>query len=187
MDSLKRGEQIGLKNIFNHYYKYLWVTASNYVVDQNVAKDITQDVFYELWKKRESINVQTSLKAYLRRAVVNRSLNKIKSDKKYSFGDEGMDEGQADTSSDLQGKIEASELQQVINSAIESLPEKCRMVFSLSRFESLSHQEISEQLGISKKTIENQMTKALKIIRQAVRKYGISPVLLLICYLFGMG
>ncbi len=179
---MKEGKQTGLKAIFNQYYKYLVVTATHYVVDQDVAKDIAQDVFFELWKKRETINIQSSLKAYLRKAVVNRSLNKIKSEKKYKYGDEGFDKEKTSTVASSQKEIEANELQDIINASIESLPERCKLVFSLSRFEQLSHQEISDRLGISKKTIENQMTKALKTIRIAVQKYGISPLWFLIFY-----
>lgn len=176
---LSEGNEKGLKLIFDQYYKYLLVTASNYVSDTEKAKDIVQDVFFELWKKRDQLNIQ-NLKSYLRRATINRSLNHIKSDKRFQWGDEAMDSQREDTSITADQTLEINDLQDVINLAIESLPERCQLIFKMSRIEQLTHKEIAQKLDISPKTIENQMTKALKTIRNAVRQYGINPILLLI-------
>ena len=179
--ALKNGSQQGMKEIFNQYYKYLLVTVSHYVVDTEKAKDIVQDVFFELWKKRETIEVQSSLKAYLRRAAVNRSLNFIKSQKRFEFGDTVLEMGLADREERADERLEALDLQQVINVAVDKLPERCRLVFLLSRKENLSHKKIAERLEISVKTIENQMTKALKVIRKSVEAYGLGNFLVFVC------
>ncbi len=182
LTALKNGSQQGLKKIFNQYYKYLLVTANHYVADTEKAKDIVQDVFFELWKKREHLQVNTSLKAYLRKAAVNRSLNYIKSQKRFHFGDEAIEMNLMDREERADQVLEASDLQQVVNRAVDSLPERCRLVYLLSRKEHLSHKKISEQLDISLKTIENQMTKALKVIRQSVEAYGIGSLLAIFSY-----
>lgn len=184
LQSMKAGNESALQKIFKHYYKYLVVTGYNITGDNEKAKDLVQDVFFELWKKREQIEIQSSLKAYLRRAVVNRSLNYIKTQKRFDFGDENFDAQTPDKTFSAQKNLEAQDLKSAINVAIDSLPAKCKAIFVLSRFEKLSHKEIAAKLDISTKTIENQITKALKIVRAAVEKYNVmSLFLLLIAYL----
>jgi len=173
IEGLNRGEDSALRQIFDQYYKYLVVTAFNYVHDNSKAKDLAQDVFVELWKKREKITITSSLKFYLRRSVINKALNFIKSQKRFDFGEEALDNNWTSNETSVEKKLEGDDLQAVINAAIDSLPDRCRTIFNLSRFENLSHKEIAAQLDISTKTIENQMTKALKVIRAAVEKYGL--------------
>lgn len=173
MAKLKEGKEEGLRMIFDHYYKYLLVIASQYTPDIEKAKDVVQEVFFELWKNRWTLHIKVSLKAYLRKAVVNRSLNQIKADKKFQLGDEHIDWQMEDVNISPDQRLEAKDLQTIINQTIDALPERCRLVFKLSRLEHLSHKEIAAQLNISTKTIENQMTKALKFIRKAVAQYGI--------------
>lgn len=180
LQSMKAGKESALQKIFKHYYKYLVVTGYNITGDNEKAKDLVQDVFFELWKKREKIEIQSSLKAYLRRAVVNRSLNYIKTQKRFDFGDENFDAQTADRTFSAQKNLEAQDLKSALNNAIDSLPAKCKAIFILSRFEKLSHKEIAAKLDISTKTIENQITKALKIVRAAVEKYNALGVFLLL-------
>jgi len=172
MAMLSRDEEQGLELIFNRYYKYLVVTAFNYLKNDEAAKDLVQDVFFKFWEKRSTIRIDSSLRAFLRRSVVNRSIDEIRK-KRIRWDEEITDINAPVDQSNIQKDIETSELQAVINSAIESLPEKCKLVFSLSRFENMSHKEIATALDISTKTIENQITKALKVIRSAVDQYGI--------------
>ncbi len=181
--ALKNGDEHALKAIFNQYYKYLIVTANNYIGDDQKAKDIVQDIFFELWKKRTQINVQSSLKAYLRRAAINRSLNYIKSSRRFQFGDTVLDMELKDREERIDEVLEANDLQQVINHTIDQLPARCRLVFLLSRKENFSHKKIAAELNISMKTIENQITKALKLIRKSVEKYGVNPFFLLLGFL----
>ncbi|MFK7979236.1 MAG: RNA polymerase sigma factor [Saprospiraceae bacterium] len=184
LQSLKAGKQIALQRIFNHYYKYLVVTGYNITGDNEKAKDLVQDVFYELWKKREKLDIQSSLKSYLRRAVVNRSLNYIKTQKRFDFGDENFDAQTPDQTVSAQKTLEAQDLKSALNKAINGLPAKCKAIFMLSRYEKLSHKEIAAKLDISTKTIENQITKALKIVRAAVEKYDALGLLILLLNIF---
>jgi len=176
---LKQGEEAGLQAIFQQYYKYLLVSAFNIIGDQEKAKDLVQDVFFEIWKKRDRLTIQSSLKAYLRRAVVNKALNYLKMHKRFDFGDEHLGFHTPSPELSAQRQLEAADLQTAINQCIDQLPAKCKTVFSLSRFEKFSHKEIAAQLGISTKTIENQITKALKLIRKAVEEYNGLGMLLL--------
>lgn len=169
LTALQQGSHSALEAIFDSYYRYLVVTAYKLIHDDQKAKDLVQDVFFNLWVKREEINIQGSLKSYLRRAVVNRTIDDIRKNKRMVREEEVSDHRQQISDSPSADQIlAAQDLQVTINKAIETLPDKCRTVFAMSRFENLSHKEIAEQLQISTKTIENQITKALKIIRQAV-------------------
>jgi len=177
---LAADDQRGMELIFNRYYKYLVVTAYNYLKDDGRAKDLVQDVFFKFWEKRSTLSIDTSLKAFLRRSVVNRSIDELRK-KRIKWEEEVSDVNAPIATGNIDRKLETSELEAVIHRAIDTLPEKCKLVFSLSRFEDMSHAEISEALGISKKTIENQITKALKVLRSAVDQYkGVLAMLMLL-------
>ena len=170
--------------IFERYYKYLVITAYQVIGDEHKARDLVQDVFFALWKKRGRLQIQGALKSYLRRAVVNRSIDELRSRKRMNWSDPEVAPPPASEQSNAVQQLEAEELQALIIRLLTSYLRRCRQVFALSRFENKSHKEIAELLDISIKTIENQMTKALKIIRKAVQQYGISIVLGVLLYAF---
>ncbi len=150
--------------IFRQHYKICHLSALRIVKDEHIAEDLVQEVFLELWRKRTKHQINTSLKAYLRRSAVNRSLNYIR-DQKIKFDDEDKVPQTTEDYSSALKMMETNELQGHIDRAIDTLPERCRVVFSLSRFEEMSYKEIAEKLDISIKTVENQISKALKILR----------------------
>lgn len=178
--ALQAGDEAALRRIFDRHYPTLLGDIYRIVPDENTCQDIAQEVFVELWRKRSELDIHTSLRAYLRRAAVNRALNYLKISKRYVLDEPEQSPHTADTSAgDISRKLEQEALEEALHAAIETLPEKCRIVFSLSRFESLSHREIAERLGISVKTIENQITKAMKMLREAlVRHAELSPVVI---------
>lgn len=177
LQQLREGSENALRALFDRYYKYLLVTAFRFIPDDERCKDLVQEVFYELWKRRASLELHTSLKSYLSRSVVNKALNEIKSRKRFQWEEDDkyaeVDSGETD----VHDKMEHAGLEAAIHAAIDALPEKCRIVFMLSRFENMSHKEIAEQLNISVKTIENQITKALRILREVVTQYGAMLIL----------
>ena len=168
---LKTEDERAMELIFDAYYPYLVKSAYHVLMDEHRAKDLVQDVLFNFWSKREQLQLDSGLKAYLRRSVINRSIDQIRRKKRFGVAEEITDFNMADASVSTQEVLETSDLKDAILKAVESLPEKCKLIFSLSRFENLSHKEIADQLDISKKTIENQMTKALKVVRHAVQKY----------------
>jgi RNA polymerase sigma-70 factor (ECF subfamily) len=153
------------EQLFKTYYKALHAYANMILKDIEAAEEIVQNMFLKFWEKRELLNAQTSIKAYLYKCVYNDSLNYLKHEKvktKYrDFTEKTMDTLTEAASS----KVELSELQLKLNAALNDLPEQCRTIFQMSRFEELKYREIAEQLGLSIKTVENQMSKALKILR----------------------
>lgn len=181
---LQEDDERAMERIFDTYYPYLVTTAYHVLMDEHRAKDLVQDVLFHFWNKRDSLTIESGLKSYLRRSVVNRSIDQIRRKKRFGVAEEITDYNQASTEVSTQEMMETSDLQSAIMAAIDSLPERCKLIFSLSRFEDLSHQEISEQLDISKKTIENQMTKALKTIRKAIQNYK-DLAIFIFAYFFG--
>lgn len=164
-----KGDQ-AMEMLFKKYYTFLCRVLIRVIPDENLVEDLAQDVFLDVWRKRDTININTSLKAYLRRAAVNKALNYIR-DRKIRWEDE---EKHPETVSKLVGAnqlLEAEELQDLINRSVDELPERCRLVFSLSRFEEMTYQEIATELGISIKTVENQISKALKLLRISLGDY----------------
>lgn len=183
--ALAQGDETALRHIFKAYYRPLLADAWRLVPDRSVCEDLVQEVFVELWRKREELSIHSSLRAYLRRAVVNRAINHLKSDKRF-VGEEYLPQGDTETPEAAQEQALAQEIQESrIHEAIAQLPEKCRVVFVLSRFEHKSHKEIAEILDISTKTIENQITKAMKMLREFLIKpetlssIGISAIVLI--------
>lgn len=168
VEAIKDDDQKAYRALFDRYYKYLLVTAYAYVKDDNTIRDLTQDVFFEIWKKRNSLNIR-NVKAYLRRSVINKALNHIKAQRMdFEDSNEAFD---VPDRARVQEELEASQLQMVINETIESLPDRCRVIFVMRRMEGLSLKEIAEKLEISPKTVENQLTKAIKVLRAAVEPY----------------
>ncbi|MFK7978506.1 MAG: RNA polymerase sigma-70 factor [Saprospiraceae bacterium] len=181
---LKKEDESAMERIFDTYYAYLVKTAYHVLTDEHQAKDLVQDVLFHFWTKRDSLTIESGLKSYLRRSVVNRSIDQIRRKKRFGVAEEITDYNQASNEVSTQEMMETSDLQSAIMAAVDSLPERCKLIFSLSRFEDMSHQQIAEQLDISKKTIENQMTKALKTIRKAIQQYKDLAIFIL-AYFFG--
>lgn len=167
---LQAGDEQALEAIFHHYYRYLVVTAHQLLHDDARAKDLVQDVFFALWEKRNKLQLVGPLKPYLRRAVVNKCIDDMRRHKRWTNTDRIEEWEQDALATPADQQLEHKELEQLVHRAVASLPERCQAVFSLSRFEELSHKEIASELNISVKTVENQITKALKWIRQVVRK-----------------
>lgn len=176
LDKLRSGDEQVFEEIFRTYYERLCNYANTILNDMDEAEEMVQNAFLVVWEKHESLDIHTSMKSYLYRAVHNSCLNRVKHYKVRQVHGEAI-KHQADilyddASEDLVGK----ELEGVINQAIDELPHQCRMVFRMSRFENLSYAEIAEQLNISVKTVENHMVKALKTLREKLKDY--LPVLI---------
>ncbi len=166
-DFMRANPEACLAELYTEFYDYLVRSVYRMVPDQSTAEDLVQEVFFEIWKKRDQLEFRTSVGAYLRRAVTNRALNYIRA-KKMDF--EGEDAALQLKSQEINSikKLEIDDLQQLINQSIDELPEKCRAVFAMSRFEEMKYAEIAESLGISIKTVENHISKALKILKTKV-------------------
>lgn len=156
--------------LFRLYYQKVCQAVYKIIPKEQTTEDLAQEVFYELWRKKDQLQIHTSYAAYLRRAAVNKALNFLR-DQKIQLDDSTV-VGQLKIQAPLSdAELEATELQLVIDQAVDQLPERCRLVFVLSRFEQMSYKEIADQLDISPKTVENQISKALRLLRQALGPY----------------
>lgn len=169
LDLLKDGDKVAFRRIFDRFYKYLVVTINNVSGDEQMAHDIAQDVFLTIWNKRDSLNIN-NLKSYLRRAAINKMLNRIKANRMNYFENADLPENVSEFSEPLEN-LKANNLQEAINRAMDELPERCRMVFKLRRVEGYSLKEIAAELDISPKTVENQLTKAMKFMRIRLKDF----------------
>lgn len=153
------------EQLFKTHFKALHAYANVILKDEDDAEEIVQNMFLKFWEKRDLLNVQTSLKAYLYKCVYHDSLNFLKHQhiktKYQDFAIHTMNAAHPPASS----KVEITELENSIGLALNELPEQCRTIFQMSRFEELKYREIADRLGLSVKTIENQMGKALRILR----------------------
>jgi len=170
-NTLKEGSESAFEMVFRTYYRPLCQYAYSFLNDKDEAEEVVQAAFINVWDKRDQVEIQTSLKAYLYRIVRNSCLNVIKHEKvkKQHVANE-MATGEASHESVSQSVI-SLELEAKIADAMKALPEQCRLVFQLSRFEELKYSEIADQLNISVKTVENQIGKALKIMREQLKDY----------------
>lgn len=164
------------ENVFKSHFKRLHAYACTILRDEATAEEMVQNVFYKLWEKKEQLEVQQSVTAYLYRAVYHESLNYIKHTRvKAAHHAYTMH-----TSKEAHNPVERAglkELEQRIDKALQELPEQCRAIFQMSRFEELKYREIADRLNISVKTVENQMGKALRIMREQLVDY--LPIILL--------
>jgi RNA polymerase sigma-70 factor (ECF subfamily) len=171
LETLQLGNESAFEMIFKTYYQPLCRYAYSFLQDKEEAEEVVQASFINVWEKRNSIAIETSLKSYLYRMVRNACLNVIKHDKiKQQHVAHELAVTEATYESVAQ-KVYATELESKITEAIKTLPEQCRIVFQLSRFEELKYQEIADQLQISVKTVENHMGKALRLMREQLKEY----------------
>ncbi len=168
---LKNGDRSIFEDLYKQYYVPLCYYCIRYVEAIEEAEEIVQDVFLKLWEKHSEIEINSSINAYLHRAVQNSALNQINKRKivdRYMVSQESNPSLSFD---DGQKKMEDEELRLVLKKAVLELPEKRREIFELSRFEGMKYSGIADQLSISVKTVESQMTKALKYLRVVLKDY----------------
>jgi RNA polymerase sigma-70 factor, ECF subfamily len=169
--SLKEGSVEAFNLCYDLYFKALCSFANLIVKRPEVAEEITQNIFFEIWMNREKLPTNTSFKAYILTAVRNDCLDYLKHKKTVEKYNDLQIKNKIISSDDIFNQLIDKELQACLNSAIQKLPEQCRKIFLLSRFHYNSYKEIAEKLNISIKTVENQIGKALKIVRKELDPY----------------
>jgi RNA polymerase sigma-70 factor (family 1) len=175
--AIREGNERIFEEVFRKYYQSLCHYANNILKDSDEAEEIVQNLFFSLWEKRASLEINISLKSYLYRSVHNHCLNRIKHLKIREEYVQYSNNYYENSYESVNQAVMGNELEAKIKAAIEKLPEQCRLVFKMSRFEELKYNEIAEQLGISVKTVENQIGKALKVLRAELIDY--LPLILL--------
>jgi RNA polymerase sigma-70 factor, ECF subfamily len=157
--------------LFKSHFKEMTRFAQRYVKDFETAKEIAQEVFISLWEKRDSIDMSKPVRSYLTTSVYNKSLNYLRDSKKFDKDILSFEGLYPMSDNDTGDKLVAAEIEKKINSAIEELPVKCREVFVLNRYENLKYQQIADKLNLSIKTVEAQMSNALRHMREKLAEY----------------
>ncbi len=175
------------KEIYTIYFIPLFHLSSHYLGDNDEAKGVVQDAFMKLWEMRAELNRNSNLRNFLFTLVKNNCLNILKRRQILLKHHENIREIELRYQYESLSRIndnymELDELKDRIDEAIKKLPEHCRIVFEMSRFEDMKNQEISEKLGITQKAVEARMTKALKILREELKDY--LPIFLLLSLFF---
>ena len=170
LERLRSGDQAAFDSVFRAHYAHLVGFAQGLLHDRAAAEDSAQEVMLELWRRRADIHIQESLRAYLLRATRNRSLNQLRH-AKVERNAEPQLAGEDSVTATGAGKLVAAELRDALSAAVAELPPACRHVFELSRGQGLRYAEIASTLGISVKTVESQMGKALRHLRMRLAEW----------------
>lgn len=170
LKKIKNDDEPAFQLIFETYYSSLCHFAMQFLYDRDQCEEVVQDLFLTIWEKRKILDVEISLKHYLFRSVRNQCLNHLKHEKIKKLHAEKLRD--ALMSEDAPGDYFISrETIFHIEEGINSLPEKRREIFRLSREEGLKYREIAEKLKISVKTVEIQMGHALKSLREKLKSF----------------
>jgi RNA polymerase sigma-70 factor (ECF subfamily) len=164
LERLRSGAEDAFDVIFRAHYAPLVGLAESLVRERAIAEEVVQEVMLELWRRRETLVVEESLRAYLFRATRNRALNHLRHERVERLG-EPYARGESATPAVGHRRLVEDEIDAALQDAVRALPERCRQVFELSRGDGLRYAEIATTLGVSVKTVEAQMGKALRILR----------------------
>lgn len=184
----KQEDHEAFRELYKEFYVGLCVHARRFLGDKESSEEIVQEVFLRLWEHKDAIDIQQSISAYLFQSVRNACLNHLKhlqivqkfraeiTDKLKSAQDY-----YAITQENGQSIYLAKELENHIHSAIENLPEQCRKVFKMSRFDGLKNHEIADQTGVTINTVQKQISIALEKLREKLNPYlkAMAPFLML--------
>lgn len=166
---LQQGREQAFNEIYYRYWRLLFSLAAHKLQDQQVANELVQDVFVQLWKRREKLQITYGLKAYLAAAIKYRVYSYLASRQQSRRRSLDPDSIHKAYTPEIEEQMDLQDLLVTIDQVVARLPERCRLVYQLSREAGLSHAEIADRLHISPKTVENQLTKALKSFRTALR------------------
>ena len=164
------------ERFYKEHYKSFYLMACKYLKDSAEAQEIVNDVFLKIWEDGHQIRIETSLKSYIYKSIINRCINVLNKNKRELSHQTDLS-SIPDQTYELR-QIEENELRIKLYAAIDQLPDQCKRVFEMSRFDELKQQEIADKLGISIKTVKNHITIALKQLSKSVVNYLLLLVLI---------
>lgn len=167
LEEVQRGNQVAFEEFFYIYQPFVFRFIYRYTGDVKIAEDLVQDTFINFWQAREKLNFQKSPLAYLVKIARNLAINEVTrnpSNELLDIDNESISSIQNDPVKEYDRKFLNEEIQFWIN----KLPEKCRAIFIMSRYDEMSYNEISSSLNISLQTVKNQMNKALAFLRKHI-------------------
>jgi RNA polymerase sigma-19 factor, ECF subfamily len=165
LDRIRQSDEEAFDSVFRAYYATLVGIAEGLLRSRAEAEEVGQDVMLELWRRRESLRVDDSLRGYLFQATRNRALNQIRHRLVERRGEPHVAHASS-VAAAAEAELVHEEMDAAVRRSVAELPPRCREVFELSRVHGLSYAEIARTLGISVKTVEAQMGKALRTLRE---------------------
>lgn len=181
-----KGDEASFKVIFNFFYPRLYYFVREYIPNDDLAENMVQDTFLTLWNKQNDLKEDTNINAWLYTVARNNCLKKLRDKKsqKNVFAHNHLNELELEMNMDALSVLDTSdltftEIERIIENTLAGLTPQCRRIFELSRFENKKNKEIAEELEISVKAVEGQITKALKVFKTTLKDY-----LPLVSYLF---
>lgn len=167
---IREGDKGQFEFLFRSSYSALVKYAKSLVKDHDTAEEIVQDLFFRLWQDKEKIKIESSLNGYLFRSVHNKCLHYIEHRKVVLKHSEEISTKEVEYPENPSEILQHKELQERIAGILERLPERCGKIFSMNRFDGFKYSEIAEKLEISVKTVEADMSKALKEFRIGLKE-----------------
>lgn len=171
LKAIKKGNIQEYELLFREFFQPLLSYAISILKSEANAEEVVQDIFFVLWKNKRSLNIHTSFSSYLYKSVHNNCLQVIRKEQrklKYEQDRQNWNYNESMSPGEI---LQYNELYDKINTIVEELPENCKTIFKLNRFHGLKYSEIAEKLAISIKTVEANMTKALKHLRRHMDEY----------------
>ena len=162
---IAEGNEQAFDKLFTDWFGKLYTYAFSVLRDEAMAEEAVQAVFCRVWEKRDQLQVRSSLKAYLYGSVYHECMNWHRHEKYVKAHRSYVMRSEQPSVNNASGKAELGELEIRLKQALDELPEQCRAIFQLSRFGGLKYREIAEQLDLSVKTVEAQVSRALKELR----------------------
>ncbi len=179
LSRLQQGDPKALQDLFQAYYTSLVQFSHQIVLKEAIAQDVVQEVFVKLWNSRKTLDIRTSISAYLFTAVRNQSINYLRSERSREKREDKYALGIPFTENEVEEIIQFQEISNKLSEAIDKLPPRCKEIFILCKMEGLTYKEVAAKLSISVKTVENQMGKALKFLREHLQDVLMGLVLII--------
>ncbi|WP_373942955.1 sigma-70 family RNA polymerase sigma factor [Polaribacter sejongensis] len=168
---LKKGDQLSFKVLHDLYYKSLYIYINNFTKNEFETEDILQETFIKIWNYREKLSELDSFKGYLFKTAYYTYIDKYRKDKRNQNVLDGWKHQRLMETIDEDDEINLLRVKK-LRETIDKLPNRCKKVFILCKFENLTHAQIAEHLEISPKTVQAQMSKAYNIIRESFNDKG---------------
>lgn len=171
LKEIAKGDLTAYRVLFDYYFSDLCNFLNLYIHNRTFAEEIALEIFAYIWEKRETLEIKSSLKGFLFTSAKNRAISFFRREKQHLFSQLDIEDEFRELDLSSQDYLENKELKQLIDQAVDALPEKSRQIYKMAWEENQSHKEIAEQLGITPKTVENHVGIALRKLRSTLQPY----------------
>lgn len=171
LEQIAKGDLGAYRCLFDQYFADLCNFLLVYLREKSFAEEVALEIFTIVWEKREQLQIRSNIKAYLFTAGKNKAISIFRRSKQHLLSSLDVEDQSSTADPGSDSYLENQELRQLIDAAIEALPEQSRKIYQMAWEENLSHKEIAEKLGLSAKTVENHVGIALRKLREQLRPY----------------